>query len=161
MFIFVCFLGNLLVKKNKYYSSNVRVERVERIGPVGRIKLPGRFLLDAASPSTPSYTFFIHDHVDVDYFLELPNYFTKILEDDLKAVIKPQYVDQKDEVCKVLDLLKVGPGREGSFGRGAAEDRLRDGLHRRPRTYLCSTSPRPTLTMRSPSARSPAGPTSS
>ena len=82
---------------------NVRVERVERIGPVGRIKLPGRFLLDAASPSTPSYTFFIHDHVDVDYFLELPNYFTKILEDDLKAVIKPQYVDQKDEVCKVLD----------------------------------------------------------
>ena len=54
-----------------------------------------------------------------------------------------------------------GPGREGSFGRGAAEDRLRDGLHRRPRTYLCSTSPRPTSTMRSPSARSPAGPTSS
>ena len=25
---------------------------------------------------------------------ELQNYFTKILEDDLKAVIKPQYVDQ-------------------------------------------------------------------
>ena len=59
---------------------------------------------------------------------ELQNYFTKILEDDLKAVIKPQYVDQipraikgsvqslldkKDEkknqaeVCKVLDLLRV------------------------------------------------------
>jgi len=59
---------------------------------------------------------------------ELQNYFTKILEDDLKAVIKPQYVDQipkavkgtvqvlldkkdelkrQDEVCQVLDLLKV------------------------------------------------------
>ena len=25
---------------------------------------------------------------------ELQNYFTKILEDDLKAVMKPQYVDQ-------------------------------------------------------------------
>ena len=59
---------------------------------------------------------------------ELQNYFTKILEDDLKAVIKPQYVDQipravkgsvqslldkKDElknqeaVCEILDLIKV------------------------------------------------------
>jgi len=59
---------------------------------------------------------------------ELQNYFTKILEDDLKAVIKPQYVDQipkavkgtvqalldkKDdlkrqgEVCEILDLLRV------------------------------------------------------
>ncbi|XP_031554545.1 ATP-binding cassette sub-family E member 1-like [Actinia tenebrosa] len=59
---------------------------------------------------------------------ELQNYFTKILEDDLKAIIKPQYVDQipkavkgsvqsildrKDEtesqieVCKQLDLLAV------------------------------------------------------
>jgi len=59
---------------------------------------------------------------------ELQNYFTKILEDDLKAIIKPQYVDQipravkgsvqqlldkKDdmnnqlEVCEMLDLMKV------------------------------------------------------
>lgn len=59
---------------------------------------------------------------------ELQNYFTKILEDDLKAVIKPQYVDQipkavkgsvqslldkKDElkrqgeVCDILDLNNV------------------------------------------------------
>jgi len=59
---------------------------------------------------------------------ELQNYFTKILEDDLKAVIKPQYVDQipravkgsvqqlldkkdelkrKDQVCEILDLMKV------------------------------------------------------
>jgi len=59
---------------------------------------------------------------------ELQNYFTKILEDDLKAVIKPQYVDQipravkgsvqqlldkKDElkkqaeVCNMLDLIQV------------------------------------------------------
>jgi len=59
---------------------------------------------------------------------ELQNYFTKILEDDLKAVIKPQYVDQipravkgsvqflldkkdemknQDAVCDVLDLNRV------------------------------------------------------
>jgi len=59
---------------------------------------------------------------------ELQNYFTKILEDDLKAVIKPQYVDQipkavkgtvqalldkkddlkrQDQVCEILDLLRV------------------------------------------------------
>ncbi|XP_060586941.1 ATP-binding cassette sub-family E member 1-like [Ruditapes philippinarum] len=59
---------------------------------------------------------------------ELQNFFTKILEDDLKAIIKPQYVDQipkavkgsvqqlldkKDDigvqvdVCKMLDLMHV------------------------------------------------------
>ncbi|XP_071569778.1 protein Pixie [Temnothorax nylanderi] len=59
---------------------------------------------------------------------ELQNYFTKILEDDLKALIKPQYVDQipkavkgtvqqlldkKDEcknqmeICGMLDLLHI------------------------------------------------------
>lgn len=59
---------------------------------------------------------------------ELQNYFTKILEDDLKAIIKPQFVDQipkavkgsvqmlldkkdemdnQDEICAVLDLNKV------------------------------------------------------
>jgi len=59
---------------------------------------------------------------------ELQNYFTKILEDDLKAVIKPQYVDQipkavkgsvqqlldkkdemknQDTVCDCLDLNRV------------------------------------------------------
>ena len=59
---------------------------------------------------------------------ELQNYFTKILEDDLKAVIKPQYVDQipkavkgsvqqlldkkdemkkQDEVGELLELTKV------------------------------------------------------
>lgn len=59
---------------------------------------------------------------------ELQNFFTKILEDDLKAIIKPQYVDQipkavkgsvqqlldkKDdlgmqvEICRQLDLLHV------------------------------------------------------
>ncbi len=59
---------------------------------------------------------------------ELQNYFTKLLEDDLKAVIKPQYVDQipravkgsvqslldkkderrnQDEVCQILDLTRV------------------------------------------------------
>ncbi|XP_063381485.1 protein Pixie [Cydia fagiglandana] len=59
---------------------------------------------------------------------ELQNYFTKILEDDLKALIKPQYVDQIpravkgtvgqlldrkndmnniDEICKMLDLSHI------------------------------------------------------
>jgi len=63
---------------------------------------------------------------------ELQNYFTKLLEDDLKALIKPQYVDQipraikgrveellaskdetgkKENVCDLLDLKKV-KGRE-------------------------------------------------
>ncbi|XP_074108307.1 ATP-binding cassette sub-family E member 1 pix [Cotesia typhae] len=59
---------------------------------------------------------------------ELQNYFTKILEDDLKALIKPQYVDQipkavkgtvqqlldkkdecgkQEEICEMLDLLHI------------------------------------------------------
>jgi ATP-binding cassette subfamily E protein 1 len=59
---------------------------------------------------------------------ELQNYFTRILEDELKAIIKPQYVDQipkavsgivsnlidkknerdnKEHVCKVLDLSDI------------------------------------------------------
>lgn len=59
---------------------------------------------------------------------ELQNYFTKILEDDLKAIIKPQYVDQipkavkgsvqsildrknemdnQEHICRQLDLLTV------------------------------------------------------
>ncbi|KAI9928780.1 Fe-S cluster-binding ribosome biosynthesis protein [Aspergillus wentii] len=42
---------------------------------------------------------------------ELQNYFTKVLEDNLKAVVKPQYVDQipravKGPVKKVADLIK-------------------------------------------------------
>lgn len=38
---------------------------------------------------------------------ELQNYFTKILEDDLKALIKPQYVDQIPKAVKgaVGDML--------------------------------------------------------
>ncbi|CEP63304.1 Fe-S cluster-binding ribosome biosynthesis protein LALA0_S07e07096g [Lachancea lanzarotensis] len=43
---------------------------------------------------------------------ELQNYFTKVLEDDIKAVIKPQYVDNlpraiKGPVKKVGELLKL------------------------------------------------------
>lgn len=59
---------------------------------------------------------------------ELQNYFTKILEDDLRALIKPQYVDQipkavkgsisalldkkdersmQDEICEMLDLTHI------------------------------------------------------
>lgn len=39
---------------------------------------------------------------------ELQNYFTKILEDNLKALIKPQYVDQIPKAVKgiVKDLLE-------------------------------------------------------
>lgn len=32
---------------------------------------------------------------------ELQNYFTKILEDDLRAIVKPQYVDQIPKTVKV------------------------------------------------------------
>lgn len=59
---------------------------------------------------------------------ELQNYFTKILEDNLKALVKPQYVDQipkaikgtvgfllnkkddlkkQDNICKMLDLTHI------------------------------------------------------
>ena len=53
---------------------------------------------------------------------ELQNYFTKILEDDLKALIKPQYVDQipkavrgtvrqlldkKNEKDNVADIIRM------------------------------------------------------
>jgi ATP-binding cassette subfamily E protein 1 len=39
---------------------------------------------------------------------ELQNYFTKILEDDIKAIIKPQYVDHIPKAVKgkVVDILK-------------------------------------------------------
>lgn len=58
----------------------------------------------------------------------MQNYFTKILEDDLKALIKPQYVDQipkaikgtvgqlldkkndldnKDEICRMLGKVMI------------------------------------------------------
>ncbi|MGH0162356.1 UNVERIFIED_CONTAM: hypothetical protein FKN15_042694 [Acipenser sinensis] len=33
---------------------------------------------------------------------ELQNYFTKILEDDLKAIVKPQYVDQIPRTVKSI-----------------------------------------------------------
>jgi len=41
---------------------------------------------------------------------ELQNYFTKVLEDDLKAVIKPQYVDQ------IPKALKTEPGESRAVG---------------------------------------------
>lgn len=34
---------------------------------------------------------------------ELQNYFTKILEDNLKALVKPQYVDKIPEAFKGVD----------------------------------------------------------
>lgn len=33
-------------------------------------------------------------------FWEVADYFTKVLEDDLKAVVKPQYVDQIPKAVK-------------------------------------------------------------
>ena len=93
----------------------------------------------------------------VDYSLELPNYFTKILEDDLKAVIKPQYVDQKDElkrqneVCKVLDLLKV-KDRD-------VKDLLGGELQRIACAMVCIQAAH--IFMFDEPVRSPAGPTSS
>ena len=35
----------------------------------------------------------------------MQNYFTKILEDDLKAIIKPQYVDQIPKAAKVSKII--------------------------------------------------------
>jgi ATP-binding cassette, sub-family E, member 1 len=50
---------------------------------------------------------------------ELQNYFTKVLEDDLKTVIKPQYVDQIPKAVKgtVADMLKKKSelGNEGEM----------------------------------------------
>ena len=48
---------------------------------------------------------------------ELQNYFTKILEDNLKAIIKPQYVDQipkaaKGTVRKWLDAKNERDNKE-------------------------------------------------
>jgi len=47
---------------------------------------------------------------------ELQNYFTKVLEDDLKAVIKPQYVDQIPKAVKgkVGEMIK----RKAEMGNG-------------------------------------------
>lgn len=44
---------------------------------------------------------------------ELQNYFTRILEDDLHAIIKPQYVDHIPRAVKgnVEDVLKQKDGR--------------------------------------------------
>lgn len=70
---------------------------------------------------------------------ELQNYFTKILEDDLKALIKPQYVDQipksvkgtirflmdkkdergvQEEICKMLDLSHIKDREIGALSGG-------------------------------------------
>jgi ATP-binding cassette, sub-family E, member 1 len=71
----------------------------------------------------------------------LQNYFTKVLEDDLKALIKPQYVDHipraikgtqtvsqmldskleranKDEMCEVLELTQVLTREVGQLSGG-------------------------------------------
>ncbi|KAH3901875.1 Fe-S cluster-binding ribosome biosynthesis protein SCDLUD_001659 [Saccharomycodes ludwigii] len=51
---------------------------------------------------------------------ELQNYFTKMLEDDIKAIIKPQYVDNipraiKGPITKVGELLKLRMEKDADF----------------------------------------------
>lgn len=66
-------------------------------------------------------------HEILTYFRgsELQNYFTKLLEDDLKACIKPQYVDQipravngtVKEMLDKKDELKVQETIVNQFGK--------------------------------------------
>ncbi|KAK9351902.1 P-loop containing nucleoside triphosphate hydrolase protein [Lipomyces doorenjongii] len=65
---------------------------------------------------------------------ELQNYFTKVLEDNLKAIIKPQYVDHipraiKGSVTKVQELLKARLERD-NFEEILDNLQLRDVLER-------------------------------
>ncbi|KAK9389150.1 P-loop containing nucleoside triphosphate hydrolase protein [Lipomyces mesembrius] len=65
---------------------------------------------------------------------ELQNYFTKLLEDNLKAIIKPQYVDHipraiKGSVTKVQELLKARLERD-NFEEILDNLQLRDVLER-------------------------------
>lgn len=41
--------------------------------------------------------------MDLHWTDEVQDYFTKVLEDDLKAVVKPQYVDQIPKAVKGSD----------------------------------------------------------
>lgn len=67
---------------------------------------------------------------------ELQNYFTKILEDDLRAIVKPQYVDQ---IPKTVKVRGVGGGHsarwavvvsEASAGFSCNSPRLPAGVSR-------------------------------
>ena len=42
---------------------------------------------------------------------ELQNYFQKILEDDLKAIIKPQYVDNISKAVRCVASARAHGGR--------------------------------------------------
>ncbi|KAJ6219753.1 hypothetical protein RDWZM_005565 [Blomia tropicalis] len=80
---------------------------------------------------------------------ELQNYFTRILEDDLKAIIKPQYVDQipkavsgtvdslidkknerknKEEICQILDLTEAVLSRDVTELSGGELQRFAIGM---------------------------------
>jgi ATP-binding cassette subfamily E protein 1 len=66
---------------------------------------------------------------------ELQNYFTKVLEDHLKCIIKPQYVDNlhkavKGPKNKVIDLLSVKNDRVGQYEKILDILQLRDVLNR-------------------------------
>ena len=79
-------------------------------------------------------TFIIEDRKDVPCYVqdapdwteilthfrgsELQNYFTKILEDDMKAIIKPQYVDQ------IPRAIKVSSADCWSYARGSLNPRI-------------------------------------
>lgn len=47
--------------------------------------------------------YWIHPWVPVRSNIAIIDYFTKLLEDDLKAVVKPQYVDQIPKAVRAAD----------------------------------------------------------
>lgn len=68
------------------------------------------------------------------YLLIYPDYFTKILEDDLKAITKPQYVDQIPKAIRGPDRT-VGALIEGRASMENMEEVLKI-LGTLPRGYL-------------------------
>ena len=67
----------------------------------------------------PNYRVHTTSQAGWSLHLQRTDYFTKVLEDDLKAVVKPQYVDQLPKAVK-------GPTRtvEGLIKQRAANDNL-------------------------------------
>lgn len=58
---------------------------------------------------------------------ELQNYFTKILEDDLKAIVKPQYVDQIPKTVKVKETSALLHNPRPALASGSVLPLLRKG----------------------------------